>query len=257
MKKIIIFFACFFIVSFSFAQLRLADGNNTRRSGNSVSDTQIKTIKKESILVYKLTNIHRVRFGSQTEAAGDLAFVLGGPTVGSNGKPIGDIIHKNRVIKYIHKKKRLNKYSAYVYYNSIFGVGLDGSVDMVRVEEQEVLSDNAIDWAFQNGPALVINYLVPDLKMTHIPNLSEKTYFSGIGHKQNGEIIILITLRKMTIKQFAFGFKDEGCENALLINKGSGVFYSMGNSVFGNMRGSRARKSMGNSTNRYNFLFYN
>ncbi len=232
MKKIILFFSMLVVVLTSFSQ--------------------IKIIKDGDILLFKVGNKMNVHFGSMENAINDIQFVLGGPFVGRNGKPIGAIVQDGDVTKST-SHRRLNKQNPFIYYNSIFGVNLNGNITMVRFEEAYADLPE-MQWAFQNGPALVINGTVLDLRTTQIPNISTKDFFSGIGYTQNGEIIILVTLRKMTVKQFSFVFQNKGCVNALLINSGSGVFYSINNSLY---RKSRARKNFGKSTNRYNFLFYN
>ncbi len=214
--------------------------------------SQVKTIENGDVLVFQMKNKMNVHFGSEETPVNGIQLVLGGPFVWRKGNPIGAIIQEKDVVK-MTSKRRLNKQNPFVYYNSIFGVNTKGEPVMVRFEEAYAYLPE-MQWAFQNGPALLIEGVVPSLGVTQIQNISSNDFFSGIGFLQNGDIVVMVTLRKMTINQFSFSFKNYGCINALLINSGEGVYYNISNNLY-RSHGSY-RKKFGKNTNKLNFLFY-
>lgn len=164
------------------------------------------------------TSNPNVGFGTFSKCSDNvlLDFVVNGPLVGSDGLPVGGYIDNGG-----QKKSWVRPDDGggnFAVDNAIFGLGQDGQFYMLSYTERHILPP--MKWAFQNGPVLVRDGL--NVRGTS----ATKFVRSGVGYTPAGNLIVIISDRPVTFREFAEYFVQAGCVSAIYLDGGPYVGWS-------------------------------
>lgn len=180
--------------------------------------------------VFKLSINSEIGFGKNTKISKDLHFVVNGPLVGTNGKPVGGYYDRRLRKKWIVPSNKRGNFSKR---NGIFGQDSLGRMFMFPYNKWIKIKETVgIKWAFQNGQMLVL-----DSANWQNPNSKSKYVRSGIGYLASGKIIVIVSRKKVTLWSFAEKFRKEGCTNAIFLD-GAGAY--VGNALAGEKEGFKS-----------------
>ena len=186
---------------------------------------QLSSIQAQ-IKIYQTKHLN-VGFGKTSVCAGSqfIDFVVNGPLVDANGLPVGGYVDNGS-----QKQGWSNPAQAggnFATDNCIFGLGLNGKLYMVPSTESSTLP--AMKWAIQNGPALVKNGV-----NTRGTSTSKYTR-SGIGYKNDGTLVVILSLTPVTFREFAEMFIQQDCINAIYLGGSPYVGYSDKSGSYGSL----------------------
>lgn len=165
--------------------------------------------QNQNVVIYRTQHLN-IGFGKASNCSTNqfMDFCVNGSLVGQNGLPVGGYINNG-----VQKQNWVSPESGggnFSVGNGIFGLGFDGKLYMVSYEERNQIP--AMKWAFQNGPMLVRDGV-------NIRGTSQSQCIrSGIGYKNDGTVVVIISLEKITFRQFAELFVNEGCVNAIYLD---------------------------------------
>lgn len=175
----------------------------------------------QNVEIYRTDN-HNIGFGKSSVCKGNqfMDFVINGPLVGSDMMPVGGYID-NGVVKKPWTDPAVGG-GNFAVRNAILGYDYAGDVFMVPLADSALLRSRSIKWAIQNGPILVHQH-------RNVCGTSQSKYVrSGIGYRNDGVIVLIISKEPMTFHDFAELFLKEGCVNALYLDGGD-VFAGFSN----------------------------
>lgn len=140
-----------------------------------------------------------------------LIFATNGGIFSKTGNPMGLYIENNKKIFEIDESDGEGNF--YLKPNGIF---LIKDNEAKIIETSEFQDDSNIIYALQSGPLLVQNDSInPAFK----ENSQNKYIRSGVGIREDGSIIFVISNGAVTFYEFASFFKDElHCKNALYLD---------------------------------------
>lgn len=177
-------------------------------------------------IIFKTKNPN-IGFGKATNAPTNtyMDFVVNGPLVEIDGLPVGGYIDNGVIMKtWTSPEVAGGNFSVS---NGIFGLGLDGKLYMVSINEKETLPQ--MKWAFQNGPILVQNG-------ANVRGTSPSKFArSGIGFTKDGTLVVIVSLTPVTFYEFAQLFVNQNCLSAMYLDGGPYVGCSDKQSTYGTM----------------------
>ena len=178
-------------------------------------------------VLYHRTKNPNVGFGKTTNVATDqyTDFCVNGPLFGFDHLPVGGYVDNSTVIK--NWTNPQGNEGNFGVDNTIFGFGVDEKFYMVAYSEKDKLPQ--MKWAFQNGPVLVKDNV-------NTRGTSQSKYSrSGIGFKNDGTLVVIVSLTPVTFREFADLFIQEGCSNAIYLDGGPPVGCADKNAAYGSM----------------------
>jgi len=141
-----------------------------------------------------------------------LVFAMNGGMFLQDYSPQGLYIEKGKLIKKLNKKQ--NAYgNFYLQPNGVFLLYKNKTAAVIKSTALNI--DSTIEYATQSGPMLVIdsvihNQFTQGSKNTHIRN--------GVGILPNGDVLFIISKRRVNLYDFASYFLKQGCKNALYLD---------------------------------------
>ncbi len=178
-------------------------------------------------VIYHRTNHPNVGFGKSSECRNNqyMDFCVNGPLVQTDNMPVGGYVDNGTTMKdWVNPEDGGGNFAVD---NSIFGLGMDNKFYLVAVTEKQTLPE--MKWAFQNGPSLVKNYV-------NLRGSSQSKYpRSGVGFKEDGTLVVIVSLTPVTFHEFADLFVQENCSNAIYLDGGPYVGCSDKNGSYGTM----------------------
>lgn len=162
---------------------------------------------------YYTTTHLNIGFGKNTDCDGSkyMDFCVNGPLVQPDGSTVGGYVD-NGITKKDWVPLSDSIGANFCVANGIFGLGMDGKLYMVPLESKTTLP--AMKWAFQNGPILVQN------KQNKRGTSVQKFERSGIGYKEDGTIVVIVSFKPLTLREFAELFVEKQCVSAMYLDGG-------------------------------------
>lgn len=175
------------------------------------------TFSQAETIVLKSNGLS-IGFGRESNLSKHLDVVVNGPLVDTIGVPVGGYIDNYTIIKkWANPRKHEGNFSID---NGIFGVRKNGKPFLVDYSKRKEVFVLETMWAFQNGLILI-----QDGKNKRGTSTS-KYPRSGIGYDQGGELIIIVSLEEITLRDFANLFLQEECTDAIYLDGGPYTFFN-------------------------------
>lgn len=181
----------------------------------AINVTFAQVIITSQAVIFKASNNWNIGFGKTTEIkqasknSYQLEYILNGPLVQNNGKPVGGYIDNKNLMQ--SWTKPLDIDDNFNKQNGIFGKVKNDR--MVLIPYQEFDKETEFEWAFQNGRILLL-----DGKNDHNPNSSNKLIRSGLGFNSSGELIGIISKIPVSFYELSEIFKSQECTNAIFLD---------------------------------------
>ncbi|WP_241491420.1 phosphodiester glycosidase family protein [Lacinutrix mariniflava] len=163
--------------------------------------------KKDSII--QTFNNLKTEVESNKEA---LVFAMNGGMYKKDFSPQGLYVEKGKILS---KLDTIDKGfgNFYLQPNGVFLITENGMPIITKTQDFKIY--NAIDYATQSGPMLVIDGTLHPKFNKGSSNLNIR---NGVGVLPNGDLLFAMSKEKINFYDFALFFKDKGCENALYLD---------------------------------------
>lgn len=149
-----------------------------------------------------------------------LTLVVNGPPQDEHGSLGGYVDQGKPQRGWITPKmiEMLGKGSDFTLLNGIFGLDTEGNMLLLPFDDWiNRKPPLQLYWGFQNGPMLLLNG-----KNLMSPTDTSRSIRSGIGARQNGALVVVVTKEPVTLWELAYILEDERCLNAIYLNGGIG-----------------------------------
>ena len=169
---------------------------------------QLQTLKAQKYMLYEVSNKSDVGFGKQDTTNFYLNFVCTGPLSDTTGNPVGGYVdNKSQIQPWISPKLGGGNFAIR---NAIFGLTTENQ--MVLIPYDQWNNSIRLKWGFQNGPMLVKDGI-------NVCGSSTSEYYrAGIGFRDDGSLVVIISKVKITFKEFAKLFVYNKCSNAIYLD---------------------------------------
>ena len=203
---------------------------NESRKTAIISNTSVKNTQDLSILTYTINpkkqslkfywknrkdSIIQTFDNLKTEVESNkeaLVFAMNGGMYKKDFSPQGLYVEKGKILS---KLDTIDKGfgNFYLQPNGVFLVTENGVPIITKTQDFKIY--NAIDYATQSGPMLVIDGALHPKFNKGSSNLNIR---NGVGILPNGDLLFAMSKEKINFYDFALFFKDKGCENALYLD---------------------------------------
>ena len=217
---LLILIGCFVMLSCKNESRKIAIASNT--SVKNTQDLSILTYtinpKKQSLKFYwknKKDSIIQTFNNLKTEVESNkeaLVFAMNGGMYKKDFSPQGLYVEKGKILS---KLDTIDKGfgNFYLQPNGVFLITENGVPIITKTQDFKIY--NAIDYATQSGPMLVIDGALHPKFNKGSSNLNIR---NGVGILPNGDLLFAMSKEKINFYDFASFFKDKGCENALYLD---------------------------------------
>ena len=217
---LLILIGCFVMLSCKNESRKIAIASNT--SVKNTQDLSILTYtinpKKQSLKFYwknRKDSIIQTFDNLKTEVESNkeaLVFAMNGGMYKKDFSPQGLYVEKGKILS---KLDTIDKGfgNFYLQPNGVFLITENGMPIITKTQDFKIY--NAIDYATQSGPMLVIDGALHPKFNKGSSNLNIR---NGVGVLPNGDLLFAMSKEKINFYDFASFFKDKGCENALYLD---------------------------------------
>lgn len=140
-----------------------------------------------------------------------IRFLCNGGMYNKSHAPVGLYIENGQLISPLDTQSGLGNF--YLQPNGVFGI--DNMDKPFIVETKKIKYSNAIKYATQSGPMLLVNGAI---NKAFNSNSTNKYIRNGVGILPNKQLIFVISTVPVSFYALAKYFKDAGCDNALYLD---------------------------------------